>query len=140
MNDTTNFSSAVQDMYAAFGRGDVPAILKHLHHDVEWAVNVDYKQPAARKVPCYEPGRGHAFVGRFFGLFAQGYEVSDFRLLSVMEGENEVAARVKFDLTVRGSGKRVAGEALHHFTFDPEGRVIRFLDFEDTLGFANAWN
>lgn len=129
----------IQEMYAAFGRGDVPAILKRLHPDVLWAANVDFTLPAARAVPCYESGRGHDFVARYFGLFAQSYEVHEFQILSFMEGGNEVAVRLIVDVTIRRTARRIRGEIIHHYTLNEDGLVTRFLDIEDTLGFSHAW-
>jgi ketosteroid isomerase-like protein len=40
-------SKIVQEMYAAFGRGDVPAILQRLADDVEWEYGVN-----STDVPC----------------------------------------------------------------------------------------
>jgi ketosteroid isomerase-like protein len=52
----------VQEIYEAFGRGDVPAILDHLADDVGW----DLDAPGYG-VPIFEPGtcrgRGPAILG-----------------------------------------------------------------------------
>ena len=47
----------VKQMYEAFGRGDVPAILDKLDDNVEW--DTDYTSPAA---PRLEPRRGKANI------------------------------------------------------------------------------
>ncbi len=133
-------TSIIHELYAAFGRGDIPAILQRLHPEVLWAANVDYTLPAARRVPCYEAGHGHDFVARYFGLFTRNYEVRDFQIAGVMEGANEAAARLLVDLAIRPTGKTVRGEVIHHYLFDDAGFITRFLDIEDTLGFANAWS
>lgn len=134
------FTPIVQEMYAAFGRGDIPAIVRHLHPEVGWAANVDETLPAALQVPCYEPGSGHDFVARYFGLFAQNYEIQVFDILGIMEGSREAAVRLAVELTIRRTGKKVRSEVIHHFLFDEAGLVTRFLDFEDTLGFTSAWS
>lgn len=51
----------VQAIYAAFGRGDVPAILGHLAADVEW----EYGNKDAG-VPWLKPRRGRDSVVEFF--------------------------------------------------------------------------
>jgi ketosteroid isomerase-like protein len=55
----------VHDIYAAFARGDVPAILGRLAADVEWEYG-----PATPDVPWLQPRRGPAEVGRFFASLA----------------------------------------------------------------------
>jgi ketosteroid isomerase-like protein len=129
----------VQELYAAFGRGDLPGLLALLHADVEWAANVDYSLPAARAVPCYEPGRGHAFVGRYFGLLMQGYEMHGFHPIGFMAGGPEVSVRVEVDFTIRSTGRRIKTEVIHHWIVGPDGLVTRFRDFEDTLAWSIAW-
>lgn len=129
----------VQQLYAAFGRGDLPSLLAMLHPDIEWAANVDYSLPAARAVPCYRPGRGHAFVGGYFQLIMQGYEMHTFAPVAFLAGGQEVAVRLNVDFTIRPTGKRIATEVLHHWIVGADGLVTRFRDFEDTLGWSHAW-
>lgn len=130
----------IQEMYAAFGCGDIAAVLKRLHPEVLWAANVDRAIPAALAVPCYEPGRGHAFVAEYFQKLARGYDIHEFQILSFMEGGNEVAVRLRINFTIRPTGKRVSGEVIHHYILNDDGLVTRFLDIEDTLGFSHAWS
>lgn len=130
----------VQSMYAAFGRGDVSAILAHLRADVDWHVNVDLKAPGASAVPLFRPRRGPAEVGQFFADLAASLEFHSFQPQSFMSGDREVAARVLLDATVKSTGKRAQFEAIHHFTFDEQGRIARFVDFLDTLADADSWN
>ena len=126
-------------MYAAFGRGDLPGLLKHLHPDVHWSVNVDHTLPAAQPVAAWKPARGHARVTDFFKHIGQDYEFHEFKPLAFMETGNEVAVRLRMDSTVRATGKKVVGEYMHHFTFDDAGLVTRFREFADTLAESQAW-
>ena len=51
----------VQDVYAAFGRGDVEAILAVLTDDVDWA-----SEPESSIAPWHGVRRGKAEVPSFF--------------------------------------------------------------------------
>src|SRR3972149_5113264 len=51
----------VKEIYAAFGRGDVPAILDKLDDNVEWET-----ETSAQGVPWLEPRRGKANIAGFF--------------------------------------------------------------------------
>lgn len=132
-------ATVVQELYAAFGRGDLPALLAHLHPDVEWAANVDYSHPTAALVPCYEPGTGHAFVARYFELIARGYDMHQFAPVNVMSSDTEVAVRLVVDFTIRPTGRRIKTEVMHHWIVNKQGLVMRFRDFEDTLAWTHAW-
>lgn len=131
--------AVVQELYAAFSRGDLPALLARLHPDVEWAANVDYSHPAAVRVPCYEPGTGHAFVARYFERIANGYEMHQFAPVNMMGSDTEVAMRLLVDFTIRPTGRRIKTEVIHHWIVNRDGLVTRFRDFEDTLGWTQAW-
>src|SRR5438067_9904669 len=77
----------VQEIYAAFGRGDIPSVMKHLRDDVEWEHDaVDHA------IPWIRPGRGLANVQRFFEVVAGELEVRRFEVLELLEGEATVAA------------------------------------------------
>jgi ketosteroid isomerase-like protein len=133
------YTPVVQEMYAAFGRGDLPGLLKHLHPDVDWATNVDHTLPAAQPVGAWKPVRGHPLVAQFFKHVAHDYELHEFKPLSFMESGHEVAVCLRMDTTVRRTGKRFASEYMHHFTFNDAGLVTRFREFADTLAEAQAW-
>ncbi|MFI5306827.1 MAG: hypothetical protein ACHQ53_05730 [Polyangiales bacterium] len=52
----------IQNIYAAFGRGDVPAIFEHLSEDIDWGIEA----AASREVPWHGTGKGKGFATKFF--------------------------------------------------------------------------
>ena len=67
----------VQDIYAAFGQGNIPAILNALADDVEW------HEPPGGEPPINGTYRGHDGVGKFFQGLAGvidvlGFEAQEF--------------------------------------------------------------
>jgi ketosteroid isomerase-like protein len=139
MNSTLFLSETVQSMYAAFGRGDIPAILAQLHPDVKWSINADPAAPGTRVVPVFRLFTGPGQVAEFFAQLGSELEFHTFEPQSFMANDSEVVARVIIDTTVRKTRRRVRVESLHHFTFDGSGRVVRFREFTDTLAVAAAW-
>jgi uncharacterized protein len=121
--------TAVEDIYAAFGRGDVPTILGHLAADCAWE---DWQSwfPQRRGVPWLAAGTGPAGAGAFFGVVA-GFEIHEFAVLDVVAGDRQVAVEIFIDATVPGGG-RLRDEELHLWTFDDAGRVSRFRHYVDT--------
>jgi ketosteroid isomerase-like protein len=121
--------ATVEEIYAAFGRGDVPAILGHLADDCAWEAWEDgFAQRAG--VPWLMPRTGPAGAGMFFAVVG-GFEIHEFAVLDVVAGERQVAVEILIDATVPGGG-RLRDEELHLWTFDDEGRVRRFRHFSDT--------
>ena len=136
MNPPSASVAQVQQLYAAFGRGDIPAILAALRADVDWHINVDPAAPGVAGLPTFRPCHGPQAVAGFFAALMQSAEIHSFQPVSFMDGGREVAVRILMEFTARPTGRRMKMEAMHHFTFDEHGKVSRFVDFLDTLGEA----
>jgi uncharacterized protein len=121
--------AAVQRIYEAFGRGDVPAILDELAEDVafeQWAEN--HAQRAG--VPWMAERRGHDGAKGFFGLVAT-FDIAEFQILSMMSGGDQVVVEVMIDATPP-DGERYRDEELHLWTFGDDGKVKRLRHYTDT--------
>ncbi len=131
----TKLSEKVEAIYAAFGRGDVPAILEVLADDVDW----EYAG-ASTDVPWLQQRKGRAAVGGFFESAAANLEFHRFTVNDVLEGPNLVVALVSLEATVKGTGRllREIDEA-HIWRFDERGRVAKFRHAADTHAQVRAW-
>ncbi|HEX8152215.1 MAG TPA: nuclear transport factor 2 family protein [Thermoanaerobaculia bacterium] len=124
-----NNSETVGQLYAAFGRGDIPAILDSLDDDVQWE---QWEQPTeAQKagVPWLQPRRGKAGAREFFSIVST-MQFHAFDVRNLMAGGNQVAASVFVDVT-SPTGKRIQDEEIHLWTFDADGKVIGFRYYID---------
>jgi ketosteroid isomerase-like protein len=125
----------VRHVYAAFGRGDIPAILACLAEDVEW----EYGQPA-NPAPWLQQRRGRAAVPGFFDALATHVEFHHFEPRHLLADGPLVVALVDFSATVRKTGRTVTEvDEVHVWRFDEAGRVLRFAHRADTLQHASAW-
>jgi uncharacterized protein len=140
MTNNSNLTALVQTMYAAFGRGDIPALLARLRPDVEWQINVSPAAPGANRVELFRIFRGVAEVGNFFTVLGRELEFHAFTPVAFFAAEAGVAARVDMEWTQRRTQRRLRVESMHVFTFDGEGRLSAFREFTDTLGVAAAWD
>jgi ketosteroid isomerase-like protein len=122
--------AAVKEIYEAFGRGDIPAILDHLADDVQWEPWADNTAQTAG-VPWLLPRTGKAGVLEFFQIVGT-LKVSDFRVLSLMAGENQVAAEVVLVTD------RFSDEECHLWRFNDAGKVERLRHYVDTAKHAAA--
>jgi len=77
-------------IYEAFGRGDIPTILGHLADDVRWE---EWSDNTAQKagVPWLQARHGRAGALEFFQVMGSRLQVTEFRVLSLMAGGNQVA-------------------------------------------------
>lgn len=119
-----------EEIYAAFGRGDVPFILNKLSADVAWeAWSDNFAQRAG--VPWLQPRKGRAGAAAFFEYIAS-WKIARFDVLSIMAGGANVAVEISNDMTVTQTGARLLEEEMHLWTFDESGAVIRFRHYVDT--------
>jgi len=123
----------VQQIYAAFGRGDVPAILAHLADDVEWEYNA-FPNPA----PWLQTIKGRANVPAFFQALG-AIRLTQFEPRQFFGDDRTVVDLVDVRFVVEATGKEVIEpEAVHIWHFDDAGKVRRFRHRVDTWQTAQA--
>jgi uncharacterized protein len=120
----------VDAIYAAFGRGDIPAILEHLDAQVRWDAWEDNHAQRAG-VPWLLPRTGHAGAVEFFNLLATTMTFREFSVLSMMAGGDQVAVEVRLDAALQ-NGQSLRDEEIHLWTFGDDGKVVRFRHYSDT--------
>lgn len=123
----------VQDLYAAFGRGDVPGILELLAEDVDW-----YFNGRPEDIPFAGRWQGREGMIGFFQTVGETCEVLSF-------GPNEVIALGEHVLSlghervrVRATGQEFETEWAHLFSV-ASGQVVRLREFYDTAVMARAF-
>lgn len=120
----------VKDVYGAFARGDVPAVLGAFAEDIEWyeAEGMPYgglhhgREAVAQKVfgPITEDVEGFALIPEEF-----------------MGSDGTVAAVVRYTGTGKATGKALDLPAVHVWDIR-DGKLARFRQFIDTVKFAEV--
>jgi ketosteroid isomerase-like protein len=123
----------IQRLYAAFGRGDVAAIIAGLAPEVDW-------QSVGRKsdYPAFGPRIGATDVHEFFQLVADNEEFSDFSPREFFAADDKVFVLGSYALTMKKTGRPVACEWVHVFTLR-DGKVTRWREHTDTAQFAEGY-
>ena len=125
----TGNAATVAEIYAAFGRGDVGAILERL---ATTSTGEPWQDSFAQRagVPWLAARRGRQAAAGFFEIVG-GWTVLEFSVLDIIGTGRQVVAelQVAFELP---DGGRFADEEVHLFTFDDDGRVARFRHYLDT--------
>lgn len=123
----------VQDLYAAFGRGDIPGVLDLLAEDVDWHFN-----GRSEDIPFAGRWQDRAAMMDFFQIVGETCEVLAF-------GPNEVIALGEHVLSlghervrVRATGHEFESDWAHLFTVQ-NGAVVRVREFYDTAVLAQAF-
>ena len=124
---------SVERLYAAYGRGDVAAVLAELAEDVDWAA-----ESSGTTVPWWGPYRGAANVPGFFAAIADNVDISEFDVVSVTSNDTDVVATVHWSFTVKATGK-VATMYMQHWWRFADGKIVFFRGSEDTAQSAAAF-
>jgi ketosteroid isomerase-like protein len=123
---------AVQECYAAFGRGDIPALLDALSDDIEWNIAGPPEVPHAGK------RRGRAEVERFFPLLAATEEFEAFEPREFIAQGDQVVVLGYLRSRVKVTGRTYENEWAMVWTLRG-GKITRFRTYEDTAAEAAAY-
>jgi ketosteroid isomerase-like protein len=124
---------SVQRLYAAYGRGDVDAVLDELVDDVDWAA-----EAASGSAPWYGSFTGKAEVPRFFKEIASSVDVTSFIVESLTSNDTDVVANVLWSYTVHATRRTVSMRMQHLWRF-ADGKIAYFRGSEDSEQTARAF-
>ena len=128
MSDNT---ATVQELYAAFARGDVPAILGKLGDDVVW----ESEGPAAVSFSGIRHGKTEA-AGFFQGLDAD-YRDHQLTIAEYVASGDTVMTIGRYTARARATGKKVDTPIAHYWKFR-DGIVVRYVGFSNTAAGLEA--
>ncbi len=123
----------VQDLYAAFKRRDMPAVLDRLSPDVTWGM-VGREQD----VPMAGIRQGKAGAGDFFRITAETVEIVAFEPQTFLAAEDKVFVWGRWSWIMRNNGCPGENEWLQVFTLR-NGKVTQYRGYNDTAQLAAAY-
>ncbi|GMU44397.1 MAG: nuclear transport factor 2 family protein [Xanthomonadales bacterium] len=126
----------VHAIYAAFGSGNIPAILDRLSPDVDW----EYGATPGNVVPWLQPRRGRDGAATFFSELARSLRIQRFAPKHFLaDGDDLVVVVLDIEFVVLATGRRVVEEdEVHLWRFGADGLVCRFRHRADTALQAEA--
>jgi len=125
MSNSANIS-LVQDLYAAFARRDVDAVVSACAPDVDWRL-VGRRED----FPTFGEWKGPAEVERFFRLVLEQTDSQDFSPREFHASGDKVFVLGVFAHTVEKTGRALASEWCHVVTVR-HGKIAAFRGFIDT--------
>lgn len=110
----------VRELYAAFGRGDVPALLTMLDEQIEW-----HSPP---NLPHGGDFHGREAVGGFFQGIGEHWESLKVDLEVLVSSGDRVVVLAGAHGRLRASGEETAYSAAHAWTI-VDGMPVRFDEY-----------
>lgn len=126
-----NASQVVQDLYAAFGRADLPAFLALLSPNVSW------RFIGAPGLAYSTEVHGHDGMQRWLTAVAAAEDIQAFEPREVFAANNHVTVLGWERTQARSSGRIFECEWMHLFVVE-SGKVSRFVGLYDSAPVAAA--
>ena len=132
MSDRENLE-IIHDVYAAFGRGDVPGVLAMLTDDVRWST------PGPPDIIPYAGVRtGHDQVAEYFQAFGTSAETTAFNPQRFVANGDMVVVLGHYTLKVVKTGAVIDNDWVHSFTLTG-GKISAFEGYEDSAAVVVAF-
>jgi uncharacterized protein len=125
-------ANAVQDMYAAFGRGDISTVIAALDPQIEWLEAESFIYADGN--PYVGPNAVLEGVFMRLGTEWDGFTVSP---KEVLDAGDTIIGHGYYSGTYKQTGKNVKAQFAHFFTFR-DGKVVKFQQYTDTAQFLQA--
>ena len=122
----------VQACFAAFQRGDVPAILNLCDENVEWI------EPGLPGIPYGGRGKGRNSATEFFRAMGDTTDVLNFAPQTYLANGDRVVVLGTEDLRAKATGKSAHTEWALDFTVQ-NGKVTRWQAYFDTAAVQAAY-
>lgn len=133
MSEAQNTQS-VKDAYAAFGRGDINAILAMADDSIEW----EGVKGAEGVAPHAGLRRGKAAVGEFFQLVGSTLDFHLFEPKEFIAQGDTVVAIGSYKVTVKATRRQSGSDWVMVFNFR-NGKIVRFREFTDSASIVRAY-
>jgi ketosteroid isomerase-like protein len=127
-------TKVVQDAYAAFGRGDIPALLGYMADDIQWRPVIG----TAKHVPFSGERRGKASVAEFFKQVAESEDFQQFEPREFVAQGEKVVALGHYRAVTKATGRSFESDFVMVFTLRG-GKVAAFQEFTDSAGINAAF-
>jgi ketosteroid isomerase-like protein len=127
----SNPTETVQELYAAFLRGDLPAILDKLADDVVW-------ESEGPPIISYSGIRhGIAETTGFFEGLAADHANSQLTISEYVANGDAVMTLGRYSATVKATGKKLDSPIAHYWKLR-DGKVVRYVGLGDTAAAVEA--
>ncbi len=127
----SDLAATVQEIYSAFGRGDVPAILARLADDVV----LETEGPGI--ISFTGTRHGVAETKGFFDAIGKDHLNPVLTMTDFVASGDTVAAIGRYEATMKATGKRVSSPVAHYWKFR-DGKVARYTGFLNTAAVVEA--
>ena len=125
----------VNDVYAAFQRGDVAAIVARVADDVDWRND----RVESRECPWNGNFSGKAKLPGFFNALGEQLDFKVFDVKAMIASGAHVAVQLRIESNLKKNGRPLKNDVMHLWSFNDRGQINRYRHFNDTAAELTAW-
>ena len=129
----TTSKETIQELYAAFARGDAEAVLGMLHPSIDW--NEAEGGPLAGGNPYTSPEAVGAGV---FAPLIQDLEDFAATPERFVTEDGDVVALGRYTGTHKPSGRALDAQFAHHWSVE-DGKIVAFQQYTDTAQWSDVF-
>ena len=124
--------SVVDDLYAAYMKGDMETVMAGLDPGVVWRV-------VGRRSdhPAFGEWHGRQGAADFFATVGEALEFELFKVDGFYPSQDKVFVMGHYAMVHRSTGRRAASDFIHVLTVR-DGLAVEFVEFLDTATMAEA--
>ncbi len=124
--------ATIQELYAAFGRGDIPGLVERLAPDIVW------ENPGPAHISYFGTHRGRqAVLKNIFEFVGANFDVQAFQPTDFLASGDKVVVLIHMEVVLRPTGKRVVQDLAHAWTLK-NGLPVHLRDHQDNFALAAA--
>jgi uncharacterized protein len=132
MGENTNLN-IIKEAYAAFGRGDIAAVLS------VQAPNVELEYAGPKQIPWAGSFRGLDGAKKFFAAVEAEAEIVSFEPHTFLADGDRVVVLGFEKLRSKRTGRLYEAHWAHSYTLS-NGKIIKFREYSDTAAVAAAFS
>ncbi len=125
--------AATQQLFEAFGAGDIPGILEHVNEDIV----IEFYGPAT--IPYAGRYEGPSEARKFFETVLASVDINQFEPQEMLADADKVIVTGHLNLTAKSTGGEIDSDFVHVITLH-NGKWSRFRDFMNTAVAVNAFS
>jgi ketosteroid isomerase-like protein len=133
MSDPVANVQLVWDLYSAFGKRDIPAILERLSPDVEWP------EPSNPFNPAGGMHHGHKGFLEWADVGRRSEDIQNLEINKILADENSAAVICFMRCRAIPTDKVYESDFVHYLEFE-NGKVKKFQEFFDTYIAGEAFH
>jgi ketosteroid isomerase-like protein len=123
----------VQDLYAAYGRGDFESVIDECTPDLAW-----HSGGTSDEFPPFGLRKGPAKLREFFGIVSDVLDFNEFSPREFYADKDKVFVLGHFTFTMKKSGRQAKSDWVHVFTIR-NGKVAVFRELMDSHAVVQAY-